>query len=80
MGTSMILKDVESFAYLGSVIAKDGGTDKDIKTRTGKARSAFLTLKPIWRSKVISQPTKLHIFNSNVWLRPYYSMAAKRGK
>ena len=42
-----ILEDVDSFTYLGSVIAKDGGADKDIKTRIGKARSAFLTLKPV---------------------------------
>ena len=59
-----ILKDVESFTHLGSVIAKEGSTD--IKTRIGKARSAFFTLKPVWRSKVISQSTKLRIFNSNV--------------
>ena len=30
-------EDVESFTYLGSVIAKDGGADKDIKARIGKA-------------------------------------------
>ena len=34
------LEDVDSFTHLGS--------DKDIKTRIGKARSAFLTLKPVW--------------------------------
>ena len=32
------LEDVESFTYLGSVIAKDGGADKDIKVRIDKAR------------------------------------------
>ena len=48
------------------LIAKDEGADKDIKARTGKARSAFLILKPVWQSNVISQSTKLHIFNSNV--------------
>ena len=60
------LEEVESFTYLGSVIAKDGGADKDIKARIGKARSAFLTLKAVWRSKVILQSTKIRIFNSNV--------------
>ena len=58
----LILEDVESFTYLGSVIAKDAGADKDIKTRTGKARSAFLTLTPVWRYTVISQSTKLSPF------------------
>ena len=68
------LEDVESFTYLRSFIAKVGGADKNIKARISKARSAFLTLKPFWRSKVISQSIKLRIFNSNVkaiilWLR-----------
>ena len=44
----------------------DGGADKDIKTKIGKARLAFPTLKPVWRSKIISQSTKLRTFNSNV--------------
>ena len=60
------LEEVESFTYLGSVIAKYGGADKNIKVRIGKARSAFLTLKPVRQSKVISQSTKICIFNSNV--------------
>ena len=58
-----ILEDVDSFTYQGSVIAKNGGADKDIKTRIGKARSAFL----------VSQSTKFRM------LRPYYSITAKRG-
>ena len=57
--------NVESFAYLGSVIAKDEGADKDIKARIGITKSAFLALKPVWRSKLISQSTKLYIFKSN---------------
>ena len=37
------LGEVESFTYLGSVMDKSGGTDADVKTRIGKARSAFKT-------------------------------------
>ena len=36
------LQDVDSFTNLESVITKGGGTDKDIQTRVGKARTAFL--------------------------------------
>ena len=39
------LGEVESFTYLGSVMDKSGGTDADVKTRIGKARSAFNMLK-----------------------------------
>ena len=60
------LEDVTSFTYLGSIISNDGGTDKDIKCRIGKAAAVFKSLKPIWTSSQISLNTKLKIFNSNV--------------
>ena len=60
------VKEVESFVYLGSVIDKQGGTDRDVAARIGKARGAFVTLKNIWTAKEISLKTKLRIFNSNV--------------
>ena len=48
MGSEMCIRDrdgeleeVEEFAYLGSVMDRSGGRDKDIKIRTGKARTAF---------------------------------------
>ena len=62
-------EDIENFAsftYLGSVIAVDGGTERDVRVRNGKARTAFLLLRPVWRSKEISLRTKLRIFNTNV--------------
>ena len=60
------IEDVEQFTYLGSVVSRDGGTDRDIKSRTGKATAAFKTLRPIWTSQVISIKTQLQIFNTNV--------------
>ncbi len=35
------LEFVEDFTYLGSLISKDSGASKDIKTRLGKAQGAF---------------------------------------
>ena len=60
------LEEVESFAYLGSIIDSKGGTDADVKTRIGKARTAFLLLRNIWSYKEISLPTKIRLFNTNV--------------
>ena len=47
-------EDIENFAsftYLRSVIAVDGGTERDVLARIGKARTALLLLRPVWRSK-----------------------------
>ena len=60
------IKEVESFVYLGSVIDKQGGTDKDVTARIGKARTAFVLLRKILASGEITLRTKLRIFNSNV--------------
>ena len=60
------IKEVESFVYLGSVIDQQGGTDRDVTARVGKARGAFVMLKKVWASREIRLETKLRIFNSNV--------------
>nr|KAG5687140.1 hypothetical protein BaRGS_019218 [Batillaria attramentaria] len=60
------IREVESFVYLGSVVDGQGGTDRDITARIGKARAAMVMLKNVWASKVVSIRTKLRIFNSNV--------------
>ena len=57
---------VDCFSYLGSAIDRQGGTDRDVTARFGKARAAFVMLKNIWVSKKISTRTKLRIFISNV--------------
>ena len=60
------IEDVEQFTYLGSVVSRDGGTDRDIKSRVEKVTAAFKTLRPIWTSQVISVKTKLRILNTIV--------------
>ena len=61
-----LITSVEDFTYLGSVISKDNGAQKDIQARLNKARGAFARLRPIWKSKTYSHKTKMHIYNSNV--------------
>ncbi|KAL0188422.1 hypothetical protein M9458_015521, partial [Cirrhinus mrigala] len=60
------IQEVESFVYLGSIVDTQGGTDRDVTARIGKARAAFVMLKNIWASREITTATKLRIFNSNI--------------
>jgi len=60
------LEEVDSFTYLGSIIDKTGGSDADVKARIGKARASFIQLKDIWKSKILSQHTKIRLFNAIV--------------
>ena len=34
------IEDMEQFTYLGRVVSRDGGTDRDTKSRIGKATDA----------------------------------------
>ena len=64
--TNEEISESDEFVYLGSVISKDGGADLDIKSRINKARFAFNSLKPIWKSSALSIHNKIRIFNTNV--------------
>ena len=57
---------METFTYLGSIINQQGGTDADVESRIGKARTAFTTLKNIRKCQQISTHTKVRLFSSNV--------------
>ena len=41
------INKVKTFAYLGSVVNKDEGTEEDIRCRINKARWTFNTLRQI---------------------------------
>ena len=60
------VEEVDEFTYLGSIISKDNAAEKDITNRLQKARISFHQLDRIWRSRKISEKTKLRIYNSNV--------------
>jgi hypothetical protein len=60
------LDTVDSFNYLGSCITTEGGAERDIKVRIGKARSAFIRLGNIWKTTAFSMRTKLKLYNSCV--------------
>ena len=66
MVNTQALEEVESFTYLGSVVDNLGGSDKDVKIRIGKARTAFNMMGSIWKARNITLKTKIRLFNSNV--------------
>ena len=66
VGGGEAIQEVESFVYLGSLVDRQGGTDQDVKARTGKARAAFIMLKNVCASQEIRMTTKMRIFNANV--------------
>ena len=47
-------------------MTEKGGSEEDIKSRQGKARTAFNKLGNIWKSNELKLNTKLKIFKSNV--------------
>ena len=52
------IREVEFFVYLKSVFGQQGGTDRDVTARIGKARAAFVMLKKHLASEGISMRTK----------------------
>ena len=60
------IREVETFICLRSVVGQQGGTDRAVTARIGKARATFVMLETIWACGGISMKTKLFIFNSNV--------------
>ena len=60
------IEDVDAFAYLGSVVSTEGGTEEDIKRRIGKAMGFFQKLQKIWSLTSISMKIKLQLYNTIV--------------
>ena len=60
------VEDVSEFTYLGAMVDKEGGGDKDIKNRLQKARGAFHRLNRIWSTRNIGRNTKIHLFKTLV--------------
>ena len=61
-----LLPFTDQFKYLGSNVTADGGTNKDIIERLGKARNAFRMLNPVWKSQQYKLNTKLKLYRSCV--------------
>jgi hypothetical protein len=60
------VEQVSHFKYLGSLISEDGYCEKDIRTRIGMGKSAFLAKKRLLTSN-INMGLKKRIIRSTVW-------------
>ena len=61
-----VIDEVDHFTYLGSKVSTSGDGEEEIQVRISKASQAFAALRGTWRSKNISQKTKIRLFKSNV--------------
>ena len=70
---------VDKFTYLGSILSLHGGSEEDITSRLGKARSAFFRLQSVWKSTNYSRETKLRLLIKAMFY-PYYCMDRNVGE
>ncbi len=74
------LEEVHSFKQLGSVITKDGCSDKYIGAAIGQATAALMHLDTIWKSNTLSFKVKVIIFTTlivSIFLYGYESRTLK---
>jgi len=45
------IKRLSDFCYLGSTVAENGGTSREVSARIQKARGSFSKLRRVWLSK-----------------------------
>jgi hypothetical protein len=60
------IKTVTHFTYLGSRIFYDGDATLEIKTLRDLASNSSKQLTNVWKSKPLSNKTKLSLFNSGI--------------
>ena len=57
---------MDKLTYLGRILSLHGGSEEDMTSRLGKARSAFFRWRSVWKSNKYSRETKLRLYQSNV--------------
>ena len=67
------VESVDNFTYLGSVLARDGGAERDIAIRVGKATGIFRKMNRIWKSNTLSLKIKLQLYHSIVLSTALYA-------
>jgi len=62
-----VMEQVDTYAYLGSRIIKDGDCGKEIRSRLAKGYAITTQLKSLWQNHGISNTTKVKLLRPLVW-------------
>lgn len=60
------IEQVEEFVYLGSLMTKEGSSEKEIIRRISLGNYRFRQLRSLWKRREISMKTKLRIYEATV--------------
>lgn len=71
-----LIKQVENFKYLGSIISENANCDKEIKTRIGIAKTAFGKMKKILTNINMNIDLRLRLLRCYVWSTLLYGCEA----
>ena len=71
-----ILKQVNKFKYLGTIITSDGRCDTEVRSRIGQAKVAFQRMKSIVCNKHLSIEIRKQVVQSYVKSILYYDSEA----
>ena len=70
------LDTVDSFNYIGNCITTEGGAERDIKVRIGKAISAFIRLCNIWKTIAFQRTPSLNSITAVYYQCSYMAQSA----
>ena len=59
-----MLEEVDSFKYLGSVIARDGGIAEEVKSRVGEASKVIGGMNKLFKCREMGMRAKKGIFEA----------------
>ena len=71
----LMIEVVDEFKYLGSIITHDNNIEKEVDVRIASGNKTYWALKDIFKSKNISQRTKLKVYTTII--RPIVTYAAE---
>ena len=61
-----VVKQVETFKYLGTLLSMDGSLKVELEERLRKANQAMCMLKTVWNNNKFSVHTKIRIYKTMV--------------
>jgi len=74
------MEQINQFKYLGSIIDNEGRSNKEIQSRIGQAKKAFLLKSKLLTPKNVDQRTRKRLIKTNVWSTALHYMVVKHGR